>query len=68
MQLKIRFSDHLIAFLALLQLMFIGLRISYLIDWNILWITAPTWGGILIFLIAFIVKTVRDAMKPFRKG
>lgn len=34
-----------VGFLALLGLLFIGLKLGHVIEWSWLWVTCPLWGG-----------------------
>ena len=67
MQLKIRFSDHLIGFASLLQLLFIGLKISFMIDWAWIWVLTPLWGCIGLLLVCAAIKTIYTALSSLRR-
>ena len=38
----------------LLQVLFIGAKLSRLIDWRWIWVLTPTWGSFLIFVFVFL--------------
>ena len=38
-----------------LFVIFLILKLTKVIDWSWWWITAPLWGGILLWIIVFIV-------------
>lgn len=44
-----------IGFFGLLFIVFLVLKLTHVIDWSWWWITAPLWGGAVIFLVVFIV-------------
>lgn len=37
--------------LGLLGILFVGLKLTGLIDWSWWWVTAPFWGGIAVALV-----------------
>lgn len=43
-----------IGFLGLLAIVFIVLKLVGTIDWNWIWVLAPLWGGIALF-VCFVV-------------
>jgi hypothetical protein len=44
-----------LSFLEVLQIVFIVLKLCRVIDWGWLWVLVPTWMGIILFLIVFVV-------------
>lgn len=48
-------SSSGIGFLGLLQVAFIVLKVCHVIDWSWWLVFVPTWVGILVFVICFIV-------------
>ena len=44
-----------IGFLDLLFLLFLGLKISKVIDWSWWWVTAPLWGQLALTIVGVIV-------------
>lgn len=44
-----------IGFLPLLTLLFIGLKLTGVIDWHWVWVLSPLIGTILFVLLAFLV-------------
>jgi membrane protein YdbS with pleckstrin-like domain len=48
-----------ISFLSLLALLFIGLKLTGVIDWSWWWVTAPLWGGLAaLAVVLLLVGTV----------
>lgn len=51
-----------IGFLGLLSLLFIGLKLGHVIDWNWLWILSPLWISVAftvaLILFAFIIQLI----------
>lgn len=43
-----------VAFIELLALLFIGLKLGGVIDWSWWWVTAPLWGQ-LVFLLLILI-------------
>lgn len=43
-------SSGVIGFFGLLGVLFIGLKLTHVIDWSWWWVTAPLWGGFAFFL------------------
>jgi len=56
-----------VGFLGLLFLLFLGLKLGKVIDWNWWWVTAPLWGGfallVLIVLLALGIATIVKMLK-----
>ena len=44
-----------IGFLGLLELVFIVLKLTHVIDWNWWWVTSPLWGGLAVVILVFVV-------------
>ena len=56
---KVKKSGHSVSFLSLVFLLFLGLKLTGVIDWSWWYITMPLWGGYavilgLFFLIGFL--------------
>jgi hypothetical protein len=47
-------SSSGIGIFGLLGVLFVGLKLTHVINWSWWWVTAPFWGGFVIFL-AFMV-------------
>lgn len=47
-----------IGFMGLLQIVFIVLKLIYVIDWSWWWVLAPTWIPLAILLIGFVVLVI----------
>lgn len=46
-----------IGFFGLLGILFIGLKLTGVIDWSWWWVTAPLWGGF-AFVVAAIILVI----------
>lgn len=44
-----------VGILGLLGVLFIGLKLGHVITWPWLWVSAPFWGGLALFVVVFIV-------------
>lgn len=42
----------------LLFLVFLVLKLTHVIAWSWLWVTAPLWIGAILFVLAFVVVVV----------
>ena len=50
-------SSSGIGFTGMLTILFIGLKLTNVIDWSWWWVFSPLWGGVLLaFLLLFIVN------------
>lgn len=54
-----------VSFFGLLFITFLVLKLTEVIDWSWLWITAPLWGGVaviitilIVFLLFFVISFV----------
>ena len=54
-----------IGFIGMLQLLFIGLKLTGSIDWGWLWVLAPVWIPIIMILIIILIL---QTIKVFRNG
>ena len=54
-----------IGFIGMLQLLFIGLKLTGFIDWSWLWVLAPVWIPIITILIIILIL---QTIKVFRNG
>lgn len=44
-----------IGFTGALFLVFLVLKLTHVIDWSWWWITAPLWGGLVLFVAIFLI-------------
>ena len=42
-------------FFGALALLFIGLRLAGLIEWPWVWVLAPLWGSVLLFIVLAVI-------------
>ena len=47
-----------IGFFGLLTILFVGLKLTGLINWSWLWVLAPAWGGIVLLIGLIIVAAL----------
>ena len=47
-----------IGFMGLLQLAFIVLKLMGYIEWSWWWVLAPTWSGLALWLLGFVVFAI----------
>lgn len=47
-----------IGFVGLLQLIFIVLKLTGYIEWPWLWVMAPTWIGLILWVLGFVVFVI----------
>lgn len=47
-----------ISFIGLLTIVFIVLRLCSIIQWSWLWVLAPTWIPLLLFIIVLIIVVI----------
>ena len=52
----------------MLAVLFIGLKLSGIITWSWLWVTAPLWGGLAIFAILFLLGGICLIFKEVGRG
>ena len=56
-----------ITFLALLTIMFIGLKLAGIIDWAWAWVLAPLWApvavAIIVVTVSFIINSVAKRIR-----
>ncbi|ASR77248.1 hypothetical protein SEA_AVOCADO_47 [Mycobacterium phage Avocado] len=48
----------------LLFLVFLVLKLTHVIAWSWLWVTAPLWIGAILFVLAFVFVVVAEVRKP----
>lgn len=53
--MKIKINKEGIGFTGLLQIVFIVLKLTNLINWSWWWVLCPTWIGVAIILLVFII-------------
>jgi hypothetical protein len=59
-----------VGFLGLLGLLFIGLKLGKVIDWEWKWVTAPLWvpaAFVVVILLAWAAYTLIAVVNPMRK-
>lgn len=59
------------AFLSLLTLLFIGLKLTHYIDWSWWWVLSPLWIPPVVFvllIILIIIATCIDVLKDSKKS
>ena len=44
-----------IGFAGLLFLVFLVLKLTHVIAWSWLWVTAPLWGGVALFFVVLVI-------------
>ena len=44
-----------VGFFGILFFVFLVLKLTHVIDWSWWWVTAPLWGGFLLFIIFFAI-------------
>lgn len=49
-----------------LFVLFLGLKLAHIIDWNWWWVTAPVWGTFILLTILFTIAAVRQENKKRR--
>ena len=49
------YNNHGVGFISLLQLLFIGLKLTDYIKWSWLWVLSPTWIGFILFVLLIII-------------
>ncbi len=47
-----------VGILGLLGIVFVTLKLTDVIDWSWLWVTAPFWGGFVLFILLLILAVV----------
>lgn len=47
-----------IGFIGLLFITFLVLKLTHVIDWSWWWVTAPLWGGVLIWVLFLLIVCV----------
>jgi len=52
----------------LLGVAFVVLKLTHVIDWSWWWVTAPFWGGLVIFLIALVIGVFYYSLKGARRS
>ena len=55
-------KKYAVTFLDLLGLLFIGLKLGGVIDWNWWWVTCPLWGGVAIVLAVVVIVAICKAI------
>ena len=58
-------SNRGISFMGLLTVLFIGLKLSNIIDWGWAWVLAPIWVGPSILLIMGIIALIIVKIKKW---
>lgn len=58
-------SNKGISFMGLLTVLFIGLKLSNIIDWGWGWVLAPIWVGPSILLIMLIIALIIAKIKKW---
>jgi hypothetical protein len=58
-------SSRGISFMGLLTVLFIGLKLSNIIDWGWGWVLAPIWVGPSILLIMLIIALIIAKIKKW---
>ena len=58
-------SNKGISFMGLLTVLFIGLKLSNIIDWGWGWVLAPIWVGPSILLIMVIIALIIAKIKKW---
>lgn len=53
-------KDSGISFLGLLQVMFIGLKLAGCVSWSWLWVLAPAWISLCLFVIFVLIALIND--------
>jgi phosphoglycerol transferase MdoB-like AlkP superfamily enzyme len=61
-------SSSGIGLAGLLGVAFVVLKLCHVIDWSWWWVTAPFWGGFVIFLVIFMLGLFFFALKEARAG
>ncbi len=51
-------NSHGTSLLTLLTVLFIGLKLSGIIDWPWLWVLAPLWGQLVLLAVILIVMAL----------
>jgi hypothetical protein len=51
-------SNGGIGFFGLLTILFIGLKLGHVIDWEWVWVLAPAWGSLSLLLILLVIIAV----------
>jgi len=64
---KTGLSDKTVTWTGWLQLLFIAFRLAGVIKWSWWWVFAPTWGGIALAVVLFVVVTVIKAISSVKK-
>jgi hypothetical protein len=55
MQLNSKTSYPTIGFFTLLEVLFITLKLTGVIDWRWVWVLAPLWGQVAILVLVFAI-------------
>lgn len=50
-------------FFALLELLFIGLKLAGVISWSWVWVLSPTWVPLLLFIFLSLVFAIWEGME-----
>jgi len=61
-------SSSGIGVIGLLGVAFVVLKLTHYIDWSWWWVTAPFWGGFVIFLVIIIGWVFFSAMSEARRS
>jgi len=61
-------SSSGIGVIGLLGVAFVVLKLTHYIDWSWWWVTAPFWGGFVIFLVIIIGWAFFSAMSEARRS
>ena len=53
-------NNNGINFMSLLQLLFIGLKLTGYIDWSWIWVLSPTWGSIIVGIVGGLILYIAN--------
>lgn len=56
-----------IGFFGMLTILFIGLKLTGHIEWSWLWVLAPMWGSIVLFLLILLIILIGGVILYFLK-